>query len=755
MKKFLSLLISFCGLWLLAGCGGSSPGGTTPPLQALAITPSVLPGGAVSAAYGGNNGYSLQASGGIAPFTWSWAAAPQSSLPPGLTISLAGVISGVPTSPGTYNILVTVTDSESPAAKSTGSITIAIVPGGQLALGFSALPAGTAGTQYGVVSHAQNGMPYTAFTLGATGGSGAYTWSWAAAQGSSLPPGLTLRILTLTSGGSTRCCLTVNIPVIDGTPSAAGSYKVIVTVTDSETPPAQANGTFTVAISASGAVASAMLATGSWQSHTRYKLIDLGTLGGPNSNTTAPFFEGISVPTLGQDGTFAGESETSTPDPFNPNCFNSDCLASHAIKWKGGVRTDLGALPGPAGLSSATTWISGTGLIVGLSENGEIDPFTGVPSVHGALWKGGEIFDLGTLKRGYESVANAVNDVGEVVGYANNATLDPDSLAGMGSQTRAVAWWNGEIHDLGTLGGSDAVALYVNNLGQIAGQSYTSGSVPPPSPHCSDFPLTLHGFFWENGRMVDLNTLGGNCTLVYALNNRGQLVGQSTLAGDATSHPFLWESGKMTDLGALGGNYGYAGWLNDGGEVVGSASNQGERALLAFSWKGGAMTNLGTLNGDACSAADAINANGQAVGGSGIPAAPIFPACIDAVEHAVLWQDGHILDLNALQSAPSGLTLNEATFINDRGEIGGFGTLANGETHAFVMIPCDANHSNVEGCDYEPVEAAIGIQAHPPQENQSSATNPATFTTPKILTRFRSALATRNHINGRPQASPR
>ena len=65
------------------------------------------------------------------------------------------------------------------------------------------------------------------FPLTATGGVQPYTWSWTAAPGSSLPPGLT-----------------VSNALIDGTPSATGSYSVIVTVTDSASPPANANGNY-------------------------------------------------------------------------------------------------------------------------------------------------------------------------------------------------------------------------------------------------------------------------------------------------------------------------------------------------------------------------------------------------------------------------------------------------------------------------------------------------------------------------------
>ena len=204
--------------------------------------------------------------------------------------------------------------------------------------------------------------------------------------------------------------------------------------------------------------------------------------------------------------------------------------------------------------------------------------------------------------------------------------MTPPILEGLVTQTRAVLWQNGVIHDLGTLGGTDALAKFINDQGQIVGQSCTIHSIPPPNPHCSDTPLTLHAFFWENGRMVDLGTLGGSCSFAYALNNYGQVAGQATLAGDQEDHPFIWEQGKMKDLGALGGTYGFASWLNDSGEAVGGASNEGDQALLAFQWKNGAMTNLGTLTGNACSLSDAINSSGQVVGGSGLDLAPNFPS---------------------------------------------------------------------------------------------------------------------------------
>ena len=48
-----------------------------------------------------------------------------------------------------------------------------------------------------------------------------------------------------------------------------------------------------------------------------------------------------------------------------------------------------------------------------------------------------------------------------------------------------------------------------------------------------------------------------------------------------------------------------------------------------------------------------------------------------------------MVDLNTLIPPGSATTLTEATLINDRGEIAGNGVLADGDQHAFLLIPCD------------------------------------------------------------------
>jgi len=380
-----------------------------------------------------------------------------------------------------------------------------------------------------------------------------------------------------------------------------------------------------------------------------------------------------------------------------------------------GVLIDLGALPGDN--PSLASWVNARGWVAGLSQNGVVDPLTGFPETAAVLWKDGEIINLGTLG-GNVSSANALNDRGQVVGGALNAILDPYSATfsqftpfrevypffffQVATQAHAFLWDEGRMRDLGTLGGPDSIAWFINDSGQVAGQS-TINSIPNVG---TGIP-TINPFFWDHGKMVDVGNLGGTFSFVSGLNNRGQMTGTMSLPDGVHFHPFLWQHGVLTDLGTLGGDNGNANTLNDSGEVVGFA-NGPDQAVFAFRWKQGVMTNLGTVDGDICSAAHSINSEGQVVGESS-------PSCFDPnlpTTHGFLWENGGpAVDLNTLIPSSAQIVLAGGVSINDRGEIATNGTLPNGDTHAVLLIPCDENHQGVEGCDYNVTDGTAGYSS--------------------------------------------
>jgi uncharacterized membrane protein len=447
--------------------------------------------------------------------------------------------------------------------------------------------------------------------------------------------------------------------------------------------------------------------------HHHYQLIDMGTLGGPNSYPPTLWPPPLNI---NSRGLAIGGADTSIPDPYAPNCFVGDCLVTHTITWRNGVQTDLGALPGVN--SSFPAWVNDHGDVVGLSENGVIDPLTGFPEIIGVLWKDGQILDPFTLG-GNASYPNAINKRGEVVGAALNTI--PDSYAGnlwpplfpVATQFRAFLWQHGVMRDLGTLGsGNDAGAVFVNERGQVSGLSYTN-TTPNPT---TGFP-TLDTFFWEDGKeggkMVDIGTLGGTVTIPIAMNNRGQVAGTSNSVGDQTIFAFLWDKKSgIQNLGTLpGGGFSFAQWMNDAGEVVGASESPS--TVLAVLWKNGAITNLGAVDGDVCSQANSINSQGQIVGSS----FAVMPCNNET--HWFLWENGGpSIDLQKLVPPDSGVALTNVAFINDRGEIEGFGNLANGDVRSILLIPCDEGHPGVEGCDYSMVDAASAASVSPAPATQ-------------------------------------
>jgi concanavalin A-like lectin/glucanase superfamily protein len=190
---------------------------TTPPIIApLFITTATLPNTVV----GGqqyNPGVQLQAIGGTlgsgecSVYFWNWLGAPDSGIPPGLTISTRGVISGTPTAPGTYNVLVHVSTCIR-GEVATRVLTIRVLA--PLAITTTSLPTATRGISYGQVP------------LSASGGIGNYNWT--VTSGS-------LDGLTLSRGG-----------VLTGTPAATGTFPFTATVSDSGPPSQSVSSTMTL-----------------------------------------------------------------------------------------------------------------------------------------------------------------------------------------------------------------------------------------------------------------------------------------------------------------------------------------------------------------------------------------------------------------------------------------------------------------------------------------------------------------------------
>ena len=264
-------------------------------------------------------------------------------------------------------------------------------------------------------------------------------------------------------------------------------------------------------------------------------MIDLGTLGGPNS---------MAVWELNDWGAVPVQSDTTTLDPNAEDyCFldSGTSYICRAFVWYQGLKITLPPLDGN---NSYGAQINNQGQMVGASE---LD----VP----------------------------------------NPTCPPRQGSGYSQVLieRPVIWEQGRVTELPILpSDTSGAAFVINDQGQIGGFS---------SPDCAT--NNWHLWLYDHGAQIHLGSLGGQAlNIPQAINNKTQVVGGSDLSGDTVNHAFLWEKGAMRDLGTLSGYpNSIALGINEEGQVVGGASNEpflGGNSS-AFLWQDGVMTDLNTL----------------------------------------------------------------------------------------------------------------------------------------------------------------
>jgi probable HAF family extracellular repeat protein len=293
------------------------------------------------------------------------------------------------------------------------------------------------------------------------------------------------------------------------------------------------------------------------------------------------------------------------------------------------------------GVNSRGFGISSTNLVVG--DTFPVGPME--PRSHAAMFKSGNVMDLGVLKGQVYSRANGINALGQVVGYSG---LQRDS-----TESRAFVWTSQTgMTDIGTLGGAYAQASAINDAGYITGASQTQGMGPMLTTHAFLYRLPSAPYPRYNQRMVDLGVLGGITSYGMAINGNNHVAGYSTITSNNNRvHGFLHDGIKMIDLGSLG-------WPGSDSDV---------------------SVALGVNNFD------------QVVGYSYLPAVGGMPL----QQVAFLWRrgitgSGQMINLNTLllNETRKNYLLTSATAINDNGQIVASAfDIQNGGVHAVLLTP--------------------------------------------------------------------
>src|SRR5438874_3270332 len=307
-------------------------------------------------------------------------------------------------------------------------------------------------------------------------------------------------------------------------------------------------------------------------------LTDLGTLGGPNSSVTwnvkntAGIIVGISQTA---DPQLLGESWSSAAFYSTPNNVGYINLGFVWEQSQGQMR----GLPNFVGGNNGfATGANNLGQVVGRAENGIHDPnccCTQVLQFRPAMWTLGppdQIHDLPLIPGDSSGAATAINDNDQIVGISGIC----DQAVGRHTARHAVLWENGGVTDLGNLGAQWwNTPTAINQRGDIVGfagdPAFVEGDI-------------LHAFMWtrEDG-IRPLKPLKGRTpkhvdSEAYGINERGQVVGTSCDANFVDCRAVIWENGAFPrDLNDFKGGFPIrretASDINDNGEITGRASD--------------------------------------------------------------------------------------------------------------------------------------------------------------------------------------
>jgi len=274
-------------------------------------------------------------------------------------------------------------------------------------------------------------------------------------------------------------------------------------------------------------------------------------------------------------------------------------VSNTAYLYDNGHTTPLGSLGG--GWTRAYD-INNNGFIVGESQ---------ISSGHGHafLWSNGTMTDTHHDTFNH-SEGRSINQSGQILcqpGYIYD--LNNGNFTILQNPTGYADWYNypTDISDSGNatgtlrsptvIGPSAYVGyLYIDGTMEILSVNNSTDTIPHSINNNNQivgfwrdsFDLQ-HAYLYHEGLVYDIPTLyDGNYSEAWAINNKGQIVGSSTIDGHDTSyrHAFLYDDSGLMDLGVLdGATYSEAYGINENGWIVGVSGGGIYNDSHAVLWK--------------------------------------------------------------------------------------------------------------------------------------------------------------------------
>ena len=335
-----------------------------------------------------------------------------------------------------------------------------------------------------------------------------------------------------------------------------------------------------------------------------------------------------------------------------------------------------------------------------ITNNGLISGGAATPggNLHAALWFEGARFDIGTTGLGGpNNIAYGVNRFGQTVGAAETSVTDAEDFCGFNaygfpsaSACRPFFWQEGVMTALPTLGGENGFANMVNHQGQVAGLAETAKKDPTSGCPVHRFAPVV----WANGKVYALPTAPGDSDGVAAsINDRGEVAGASGTCAPFNpnsglylneNHALVWKNGKATDLGNLGPN-----GLPGAGNHACAINNRGEAV--------GHVTSKASTVAFVWSREKGLKGLGTLDGDLASLALGLNDDGLVVGQsigqefstfRAFLWEKGTMTDLNTLVVAnPAKLYLLLGVSINASKEITGLAVDGNGAFHGYLATP--------------------------------------------------------------------